>query len=170
MSKAFTSEETEDTSVTGRPAVRAARGQERPITPQGHRALVDELRQLTEVDRPRLKAEPDSADRLRVLDARVATVSATLQSVRVVQPEVVNDGVVRFGSTVTLRWRTGRSQTVRLVGPDEADVKGGRVSVEAPLARAMLEQRRGDTIELERPRGVEAAVIEAVWAGDDSQP
>ena len=42
MSKAFTSEETPDTTVMGRAVQSAARGAERPITPEGYRALVDE--------------------------------------------------------------------------------------------------------------------------------
>ncbi|MDP3236150.1 MAG: GreA/GreB family elongation factor [Myxococcales bacterium] len=165
MSKAFTSEETEDTSVAGRPPRRAARGQERPITPEGHRALVDALQRLETEDRAVLHAMPAGAERdeaKRRLEAKDAMLSATLESVRVVKPPEVDDGVVRFGSTVTLRWSDGRKQTVRLVGPDEADVKAGRLSIEAPLARSLLDATQGATIEVERPRGVEEAVLELV--------
>ena len=159
MSKAFTSEETEDTSVAGRPPRRAARGQERPITPEGHRALVDALQRLETEDRAVLHAMPAGAERDEAKDAML---SATLESVRVVKPPEVDDGIVRFGSTVTLRWSDGRQQTVRLVGPDEADVKAGRLSIEAPLARSLLDATQGATIEVERPRGVEEAVLELV--------
>lgn len=165
MSKAFTSEETEDTSVAGRTPQRAARGQERPITPDGHRSLVDTLQRLEAEGRAELQAMPPGADRdeaKRRLEARVAMLVATLESVRVVKPPEVDDGVVRFGSTVTLRWSDGRQQTVRLVGPDEADVKAGRLSIDAPLARFLLGATQGATIEIERPRGVEEAVLELV--------
>ena len=81
--------------------------------------------------------------------------------VLLLSPETA-DGIVRFGSTVTLRWSDGRAQTVRLVGPDEADVKSGRLSIEAPLARALLDAREGSEIEVERPRGVEEATVESV--------
>jgi transcription elongation factor GreB len=165
MSKAFTSEETEDTSVAGRPPQRVARGQERPITPDGHKALVDELARLETSGRAEvrgLSVEHEREQAKRQLEARVAMISATLESVRVVPLPETADGVVRFGSTVTLRWSDGRSQTLRLVGPDEADVKSGRLSIEAPLARALLDAREGSEIEVERPRGVEEATVERV--------
>lgn len=165
MSKAFTSEETEDTSVAGRPPQRVARGQERPITPEGHKALVDELARLETSGRAEvrgLSVEHERDQAKRQLEARVAMISATLESVRVVPPPETADGIVRFGSTVTLRWSDGREQTVRLVGPDEAEVKSGRLSIEAPLARALLDAREGSSIEVERPRGVEEATVERV--------
>lgn len=164
MSKAFTSEETEDTSVAGRPPLRAPRGQERPITREGHQALVDALTRL-EQERSAARAvvtdhERDAA--LRALDARIAVAQATLDSVRVISAPEVADGVARFGSEVTLTWNDGRRQTVRLVGPDEADVKKGFVSIDSPLARALLDARAGSVIEVELPRGPQTAVVDAV--------
>jgi len=50
-----------------------------------------------------------------------------------------------------VRWDDGRSQVVRLVGPDEADAKRGEVSIESPLAQALLGFTTGDRIELVRP-------------------
>jgi transcription elongation GreA/GreB family factor len=67
------------------------------------------------------------------------------------------DGRVRFGSTVELEWEEGKKQTVRLVGPDETGGTG--ISVESPLARALLEQKEGDEVEVTRPRGVEVATL-----------
>lgn len=147
MSKAFTSEETPDEPVLGRPVQRAARGQERPMTPEGYKALVEESERLK--SRKTTDAEKH----------RLALVLATLESVRVVTPPEP-DGTVRFGSTVTLEWDDGRTQVVRLVGPDEAD--GKNVSVESPLARTLLEHHEGDEVEVERPRGVAVAVIQRV--------
>lgn len=141
MSKAFTSEEKEDAPVLGRPVQRAARGQERPMTPEGYRALVAERERL-------LGGKTDE------LKHRLAVVSAILESVRLVTPPP-RDGTVRFGSTVTLQWDDGREQVVRLVGVDEAG--GKNISVESPLARTLLEQKEGDEVEVTRPRGVATA-------------
>ncbi|MDP3154612.1 MAG: GreA/GreB family elongation factor [Archangium sp.] len=141
MSKAFTSEETPDEPVLGRPVQRAAPGQERPMTPEGYQALLAERDRL-------LGAQSDE------LKHKLALVKATLESVRVVTPPPP-DGTVRFGSTVTLAWDDGRSQVVRLVGVDEAG--GQNISVEAPLARTLLEQKEGDEVEVVRPRGVASA-------------
>ncbi len=168
MSKAFTDEESADASIVGREVRRVARGQERPMTVQGHRALTDELKRLLTVDRPALKQqggfEVDS--RLKELDHRVALLSATLENVRVVEPGPAS-GRVQFGSSVVLEWSGGRKQTLRLVGPDEVDVKRGDISIESPLARALVERQVGDEVEIERPRGVESATILSV---DEAEP
>jgi transcription elongation factor GreB len=141
VSKAFTSEETPDEPVLGRQVQRAARGQERPMTPEGYKALLAEQLRLQ-----RGRTDPEKH--------KLALVNATLESVRVVTPPP-RDGTVRFGSTVTLEWDDGRTQVVRLVGPDEAE--GKNINVESPLARTLLEQREGDEVEVSRPRGVATA-------------
>lgn len=163
MSKAFTSEDAPDLSIPGRAAERAVPGALRPITPRGHAALLGELRHLTEEERPRLRrsADPDAPARLAALEHRIGFLLTTLESVRVVEPPA-DDGAVRFGSTVRLAWEDGREQSVRVVGPDEADVAAGALSVEAPLARALLGRAVGDEVEVRRPRGVEIATILAI--------
>lgn len=148
MSKAFTSEETPDEAVLGRAVSRAARGAERPMTPEGYKALLAESEALRGV-------KLDEAGK-----HKLALLSATLESVRVVEAPPV-DGTVRFGSTVTLTWEDGREQTLRLVGPDEAN-GAEKVSVESPLARVLLEQREGDEVEFHRPRGATSATITRV--------
>lgn len=155
MSKAFTSEETPDEAVLGRNVTRVARGAERPMTPGGYKALLAEKNQL-------LDARVGTKNEARAqLDHRLALVTATLESVRVVEAPPV-DGTVRFGSTVTLNWEDGRVQVVHLVGPDEADGREGRVSIESPLARTLLEQKEGDEVEVARPRGTAIATLVSV--------
>ena len=160
MSKAFTDEESADASVVGRPVHRAARGQERPMTLEGHRALLEELKRLTEVERPHLKALPglETETRVKELDHRAALIAATLESIRLVA-QSPSTGRVRFGSWVSVRWGDGREQRLRLVGPDEADAKKGLVSIDSPLARGLLELEVGDEVEVERPRGTQVATV-----------
>ena len=116
------------------------------MTPEGYRALVAE--------RERLTGAATDEDK-----HRLALVTATLESVRVVETPPA-DGTVRFGSMVTLEWDDGRVQEVRLVGVDEAlrphsgHAQGVNISVESPLARTLLEQKEGDEVEVVRPRGV----------------
>ncbi len=155
MSKAFTSEETPDEAVLGRPVQRAARGAERPMTPEGYRALFTEQQRLRD-DRA---ATTDEAQRATI-DHKLSLLQATIESVRVIDVPPA-DGVVRFGSTVTLEWEDGRVQTLRLVGPDEAN-GAELLSVESPLARVLLEQKVGDEVEFVRPRGVANATVTAV--------
>jgi transcription elongation factor GreB len=167
MSKAFTDEEAADATVAGRAPARAARGQERPITPEGHRTLREGLRRLVEEERPAVLALADAnvrEARLRDVDHRIALVTATLDSVRIVTPPEASQGstAVVFGCRVTLEWEDGRRQVVRLVGPDEVDVRAGLISVESPLGRALLGQEPGDSVEVARPRGREEVTILSV--------
>jgi len=155
VSKAFTDEETAESSVVGRPVSRAQRGRERPITSEGYRALVDEVRRLRET------GSPGEADRA-LFEHRLHELEATLESVRVVEPPQSSDGVVRFGSRVQVRWDDGRAQAVRLVGPDEADASRGAVSIESPLAKAVLGSSRGDRVELELPGGLRSVEVLSV--------
>ena len=162
MSKAFTSEETPDASIIGRAVRRAEPGTERPITADGHRALTAELRRLVEEERPRLRSLIDAMEReakLAELDHRVALLQATLASVRIAEATGANVGQVCFGSRVTIEWEGGRQQRLHIVGPDEADAKAGRISIDSPLARSLMAHVAGDEVEVERPRGVEGATI-----------
>lgn len=161
MSKAFTSEETIDTSVPGRLPTRAAPGEERPITPAGHRALMEERRRLLDEELPAARAAGlEGEAQVRHAEHRVAVLEATLASVRVVEP--ARDGRVRFGSRVTLEWENGRRQSLEVVGPDEADPREGRISFDSPLARSLLGREPGDTAEVHRPLGTEEVEIVSV--------
>lgn len=127
--------------------------------------MLETLEALESAGRAAVRAmtvEHEREQAKRQLEAQLAMINATLESVRVVTPPEQDDGVVRFGSVVTLTWSDGREQTVRLVGPDEADVKTGQVSIESPLARALLDAKEGMSIEVERPRGVEEATVTRV--------
>jgi transcription elongation GreA/GreB family factor len=159
MSKAFTDEEALTAPVPGRRVERAAPGQERPITPAGHHALLAQAAAL------RASLAGTAGDERARLEHRLALAEASLSSVRVVAPGPV-DGEVRFGSEVELRWDDGRAQRLVLLGEDELELPGApgvaRVSVQAPLGRALVGQREGDEIELQRPRGAVVAVIVAV--------
>lgn len=161
MSKAFTSEETEDVPVLGRLAVRAAPGQERPITSDGHAALVasrDALR--VQRDHAKRASNREGQDVVRAIKHRLALVEATLASVRVQDPAPA-DGVARFGSTVALVDEGGTTRRVRLVGPDEANGTS-LVSVLSPLGRALLGARAGGDVEVERPSRTVVFVVKAV--------
>lgn len=154
MSKAFTKEEGggDEGLVPARP--RAGAGEKRYITPDGYRALQEELASLLG---PEASAEGDTGldagVRKRERERRAQQLSDTLEQVRVVTPEPSQEGHVFFGAWVTLEDEDGAEVTYRVVGPDEADVKAGRLSVESPLARALLGKEVGESVQVERPRG-----------------
>ncbi|ADO68784.1 GreA/GreB family elongation factor [Stigmatella aurantiaca] len=153
MSKAFTKEDSSgEEPVIPRP--RPPSGDKRYITPEGYRALQEELARLLGPEAGEEGQEAwGAADRKRERERRAHFLSETLEEVRVVAPEPSQEGRVFFGAWVTLEDEEGAEVTYRIVGPDEADVKAGRLSVESPLARALLGKEVGEAVPVERPRG-----------------
>jgi transcription elongation factor GreB len=72
----------------------------------------------------------------------------------VVEPdEDRDDGKVYFGAWVRLESETGEQLVLRIVGPDEFDGKRGFISMDSPVAKAILRREEGDLVKVERPRG-----------------
>jgi transcription elongation factor GreB len=163
VSKAFTSEETADQPVLGREGPRLAPGEVRPVTAEGHAALAAELERLR-AERASLGAAGPTERALREaeLSRRTALVEATLQAVTIQPPPDAPDGEVAFGRWVTVEEESGARVTWRLVGPDEADPRRGLLSVRAPVARALLGRREGDSVEVQRPGGAAELTVVAV--------
>jgi transcription elongation factor GreA len=93
------------------------------------------------------------------LEQRIAVLTAQVAAARVVEP--ATDGSAGIGSLVRVRHGdTGEVVEYELVGRIEADVENGRVSVRAPVGRALVGSRRGDAVAVETPRGqVELEVL-----------
>jgi len=150
VSKAFTKDDAAPETIRRQPST-----EPRYITPEGHAALKAEQERLLEerAERTGAAASVDSQARLPALDARLAFLQATLEAVRVVTPDPGRQGRAFLGAWVTLEDEEGEWSRYRLVGPDEADTKGGRVSVESPLGRALLGRAVDDEVLVQRPRG-----------------
>jgi transcription elongation factor GreB len=147
------------------------------MTPTGVQALRAELRRLWEEERPKvvevvswaasLGDRSENADyqygkrRLRQIDGRVRFLRKRLDRVQVVDPAAqTRRDQVFFGATVTYaRLSDDAEATVTIVGVDEADAEAGRISWVAPVARALLGTRVGDTRRLRTPAGVEEIEI-----------
>jgi len=155
MSKAFTREDSGGEEVVLPPRPRSESGEKRYITAEGHRAMQEELAVLSvpipqeEKEALALGGEGEERERAR----RARHLAAILDEVQVVTPEVPDEAQVFFGAWVTLEDEEGEETTYRIVGPDEADAKAGRLSVESPLARALLGKEKGESVRVERPRG-----------------
>jgi len=153
------------------------------ITPEGFRRLQEEYERLWSLERPRVTHEVSEAaalgdrsenaeyiygkKRLREIDHRLRFLAKRMDALTVVRDVPENNGAVYFGARVTLSDARGAVREYRLVGPDESDASEGRISVEAPLGRALMGKREGDTFELERPRGVTVFTIQAVRYGPE---
>ncbi|NKE47075.1 transcription elongation factor GreB [Roseomonas frigidaquae] len=150
------------------------------MTPAGHDALRAELRKLWDDERPQvveivswaagLGDRSENADyqygkrRLRQIDGRVRFLRKRLERVQVVDPAAqTRRDQVFFGATVTYARASDDAEvTITIVGVDEADSAAGRISWVAPVARALLGARVGDTRKLRTPAGAEEIEVVAI--------
>src|SRR6185312_9686975 len=146
MSKAFTSGDAQPETVRRAP-VKAAPGEERPITPDGRAALEAQLRSMIDA-RAKLLGAGSVAER-NELDQQIQFVQVILESTRVVVTDESQRERAFFGATVELEDEDGERVTWRLVGPDEADAREGKLSVVSPLGKAILGRELGDEVQVD---------------------
>jgi len=163
MSKAFTRDENEGPEIPDvirTPSILAP-GARNYITPEGAQKLRDELKRMVEITRPELagaKDDPDAKRQLARLDQRIMQAEESLQSAEIISPSDDTD-VVRFGANVTVCASDRSETTYRIVGVDETDVENNWVSWMSPIAKALLNRRRGEQIRFKFPSGEEMLEI-----------
>lgn len=156
----------------------------RYITAEGHRRLQQEREQLWRVERPRVTREVTAAaaqgdrsenaeyqygkKRLREIDRRLHFLDKRLESLVVVRDRPAETSRVFFGAWVALENDAGESIEFRIVGPDEFDPGTRQISVESPMARAVLGKEEGDEIEVARPKGRTRFTLLRVWYVSES--
>lgn len=158
MSKAFTreSDDAPEQPLRARRISSLPPGAPNHLTPDGARRLREELQRLEQARRAELARLPDpdeAARRARLIEERIAHLRSCLQSAVVTPPPAAADGIVRFGASVTVREAGGETVCYRIVGVDEADVDRDWVSWVSPLARALLNSRVGQKVQLKLPGG-----------------
>lgn len=143
-----------------------------PLTLRGAELLKAELQQLKTVERPSViaaiaearshgdlseNAEYDAAkERQGFVEGRIAEVESKLSNAQVIDPQSLDaDGRVVFASTVELEDIEGGKKVVyQIVGDDEADLKQGKISLNSPVARALIGKYAGDVAEVQTPGGM----------------
>lgn len=149
------------------------------VTPEGHARLKAELDELWRVRRPEVvralsaaAAEGDRSEnaeytyrkkQLGEIDRRVRYLGKRLEALRVVDTVPTDPGAVYFGATVEVEdIDSGETARYRIVGPDETDAARGWISIDSPLARALLKKRVDDGVEAELPAGRRAFAVVSV--------
>ena len=140
------------------------------ITPAGFAALTEELHQLWDIERPEVVRtvswaagngdRSENGDyiygkkRLRQIDGRVRFLRKRLDAVTVVDPASQTDRErVLFGATVKFEREDGKVQIVTIVGKDETDPSNGHISMDSPIARALLKKTVGQLAPVMTPGG-----------------
>jgi transcription elongation factor GreA len=141
-----------------------------PMTPEGQARLREEMRRLKEVDLPQVVKDIGTArehgdlsenaeyhaakERQGMIVARITHLEQALSRAEVIDPSKLSGGKVQFGAKVRLaNVDTGEEQTFQIVGPEEPDLKLGRISVASPLARGLLGHEVGDEVKVMMPAG-----------------
>ena len=148
------------------------------ITPQGYRRLNEELQHLWKVERPQVTqsvqeaaAQGDRSEnaeyiygkkRLREIDSRIRFLSKRLDDMTVVDRPPEDQSRVFFGAWIEMESDQGAMREVRIVGPDETDARSGFISVDSPMARALIKKQIDDEVEVETPSGVQLWYITGI--------
>ncbi|MBA3995927.1 MAG: transcription elongation factor GreA [Candidatus Accumulibacter sp. 66-26] len=143
-----------------------------PLTLTGAEKLRAELHRLKTVERPSViaaiaearshgdlseNAEYDAAkERQGFVEGRIQEVEGKLSNAQIIDPKLLDaDGRCVFGATVDLEDQdSGDQVTYQIVGEDEADIKGGKISVNSPIARALIGKFAGDIAQVQAPGGL----------------
>jgi transcription elongation factor GreA len=141
-----------------------------PITPAGLDRLKDELKRLKEVERPTIIKEIAAArehgdlsenaeyhaarEKQSFVEGRIDTIEDAIARAEVIDPANLSGTKVAFGATVKLSNVTSGDEVVyRIVGPVEADLDGGTISITSPLARSLIGREVGDEVRVRTPGG-----------------
>ena len=141
-----------------------------PMTAEGHSAMMDEVKHLKTVERPRIikaieeaRAHGDLSENAEYhaakeqqgwTEARVAELEDKLSRAEIIDISKLSGDVVMFGAKVTLiDEETDEKTAYQIVGEFEADVKKGKISVSSPIARAIIGKKKGDSVEVNTPGG-----------------
>lgn len=141
-----------------------------PMTAAGHDAMEAELKQLKHEERPAVikaiaearehgdlseNAEYHAArEKQSFIEGRIQELEAVIAHAEVIDPKELSGDKIMFGATVELvDEESEENVTYQIVGEYEADLEKGRISVTAPIARALIGKRGGDSVEVETPRG-----------------
>jgi transcription elongation factor GreA len=149
------------------------------MTAEGYHALDEELKRLKTIERPAVIAAIGEArahgdlsenaeyhaakDRQGWIEGQIAEIEDKMARAQVIDVSKLSGSQVKFGATVSvIDEDTEEKARYQIVGEHEANVKGGKVSITSPIARAMIGKESGDVVEVTTPGGVKAYEITKV--------
>ena len=142
-----------------------------PMTNKGYQFLVEELKRLKSVERPKNVREIEEArehgdlsenaefhaakDRQSLLDLQIREIEDKIARAQVIDISKLSGDRVVFGATVSLAdGDTGDKVVYQIVGDHEAEPKNGRISISSPVARALIGKSEGDEVQVQTPTGI----------------
>ena len=150
-----------------------------PMTEDGQKRLIEELKILKTVERPLIvKAIADARsngdlsenaeyhaarEKQSFIEGRVAEIEDIISKAEIIDVTLLSGSVVKFGASVTIiNLEDKKESKYQLVGEFEADIESKKISVTSPIARALIGKKKGDYIEVSTPRGITSYEIKSV--------
>lgn len=147
-----------------------------PMTTQGHIALEAELKDFKSVRRPAIieaiaeaRAHGDLSENAEYhaakeqqsfIEGRIQELESVLSRAQIIDPASLSGDTVKFGATVVIEdEETGEESTYQIVGDYEADTEAGKISISAPIARALIGKSEGDSVNVKTPKGTRSYEI-----------
>lgn len=141
-----------------------------PMTLRGKEKLEAELKQLKSVERPKViqaiavarahgdlseNAEYDAAkEKQSFVEGRIQEIEDKIARAQIIDPASMRTTKIVFGATIGLKDAdSGEEKTYQIVGVDESDIKEGRISIESPIARQLINKEAGDVVTIRVPKG-----------------
>lgn len=141
-----------------------------PITQEGYNVLEKELKNLKSVDRPKIieaiseaRAHGDLSENAEYhaakeqqsfIEGRIMELEAVISKAQIIDPATLSGKVVKFGATVTVVDEdTDEESIYQIVGDYEANTDQGKLSISAPVARALIGKSEGDSVNVKTPKG-----------------
>lgn len=141
-----------------------------PITKAGHAVLDEELKRLKSVERPKIieaisearehgdlseNAEYHAAKEQQSFnEGRIQELEAVLSKAQIIDPSTLSGDMVKMGATILIvDEETEEEFTYQIVGDYETDTDSGKISISAPIARAMIGKSIGDSVAVQTPKG-----------------
>ncbi len=150
-----------------------------PMTPNGKKKLMDRLKYLKQVERPRNveaievarehgdlseNADYDAAkEKQRHISREMQEVENQLALSQVIDPSKLDSEKIVFGATVIVtNVEDGVESEYYIVGTNEADIEAGKISIESPIARALIGKEEGDEANVKTPKGIRTIEVVSV--------
>lgn len=150
-----------------------------PMTEDGQKRLIEELKVLKTVERPLIvKAIADARsngdlsenaeyhaarEKQSFIEGRVAEIEDIISKAEIIDVTLLSGSVVKFGASVTIiNLEDKKESKYQLVGEFEADIESKKISVTSPIAKALIGKKKGDYIEVSTPKGITSYEIKSV--------
>ena len=153
-----------------------------PMTLDGHAKMMDEIKHLKTVERPRIirlieeaRAHGDLSENAEYhaakeqqgwTEARVSELEDKISRADIIDVSKLSGDTVKFGAKITLIDEDTDAKVIyQIVGDSEADGKKGRISISSPISRAVIGKRQGDSVEVNTPGGGKSyEILKVKWA------